>query len=122
MVRVDLGVPFVTPRATIVWLYNFVDGDDYVFAVTSKGNKELVERYKDMLGTNNIKPDCELNLFRCKPWYDQDGKIIGSHVSQICQIDPHGSLPNFVKTWITRFLAEPILMVAEFCKSLRDKK
>lgn len=70
MVRVDLGVPFVTPRATIVWLYNFVDGDDYVFAVTSAGNEKLVERYKDMLGNNNIQPECKLNLFRCKPWYN----------------------------------------------------
>ena len=92
-----------------------------MFAVTTKGNEELVERYKDMLGTNIIQPECKLNLFRCKPWYNEAGVLIGSHVSQIVQIDPHGNLPNFVKTWITRFLAEPILMVADFCKTLRDE-
>jgi hypothetical protein len=82
MVRVDLKIPFISARACPVIAYHCEEGEDFIFMVTTKGNEELCAKYKDMIG-DAVVAVCELNFFRCKPWYE-GSKIIGTHVEQVC--------------------------------------
>ncbi len=48
-----------------------------MFIVTAKGNEDLVQKYPNLIG-NAIVPGCELNFFRLKPRYDNEGNVIGT--------------------------------------------
>lgn len=114
MVKVDFGIPFIGARACPVVAYHCDEGEDFIFMVTTKGTEDLILKYKDRIG-DAVIPGCELNYFRCKPWYE-NGTLIGTHMEQVCKVDPKGQFPDFIKTIIARYLAEPILLATAFMR------
>ena len=82
MVKVDFGVPFIAARMTPVVAYHCDQGEDFIFMVTTKGTDYLCEKYADRMHRAVIAK-CELNFFRCIPWYE-NGKVIGTHIQQVC--------------------------------------
>ncbi len=114
MVKIDMGFPMIAARCCPVVAYEFEDpGDELSFMTTTEGCEHLIEKYKVMMG-KCVVPSCELNYFMCKPWYDDNGTMIGTKLEQVCKVDPKGNFPDFIKTITARFLAEPIMMVADF--------
>ena len=113
MVKVDLSIPMVAGRACPTITYEVEEPDGSLsFLVTTVGAEHLVEKYKDMIG-KCVVPSCHMDYFTCKAW-EEDGKVIGTKLEQVVMVDPKGNFPDFVKTIIARFLAEPIMMVADF--------
>jgi hypothetical protein len=81
----------------------------------------MTERNRAIIPKGHIEPSCDLNFWRLQPWYDETGKLIGSKVQQVCSVDPCGSFPDWIKTLIVRYLAEPIILVVKWINKRKEK-
>ena len=98
--RVKAGVPFVSNRSLIVTYYYKNEGDDHTFIVSTKGNKHLEEKYKDMIGSDVIA-SLDVNFIHFSPKLDSCGDVCGTEIRQVLSTNPNGSLLDVLKTKLT---------------------
>ena len=79
MVKIDMGFPMIAGRSCPVASYEFeFPGDELIFLTTTLGCEHLEEKYKHLMGKKYVVPVCEVNYFMCKPWYDDNGTVVGT--------------------------------------------
>ena len=73
-----MGIPFISARACPVTSYQSKVNDEDIFFITARGNDDLVEKYRNLIGESSVVPGCELNFFKFLPQFDSCGNIKGT--------------------------------------------
>ncbi len=97
------SVPFVSDRVLIVTYYHKSEGDDYTFLVSSRGNKHLLDLYKDKYTADDVFATLEVNSMHFTPKYDSCGDICGTEIKQVVISNANGDLIDALKTKLVAF-------------------
>ena len=73
------AMPLVSPRSIISCLYRFDVGDESVMIGSARGNEDLVEKHKALIG-EDVVADLEINMIKFSPKYDASGEEVGTNI------------------------------------------
>ena len=79
--------------------YYHIDGSEpgeYQFIVSGRGNEHFVKKHKSRIG-RDVVGRVNLNYMGIKPIRNLHGDVIGTHIQQVQNINPNGSLPDWYK-------------------------
>ena len=77
--RMVPAMPLVSPRSIISCLYRFDVGEESVMIGSARGNEDLVEKHKALIG-EDVVADLEINMVKFSPKYDASGEEVGTNI------------------------------------------
>ena len=86
-----------------------------IFISGSTGNDPYVNKYAKEIGSD-VVATCFIAYAEVIPIRDESGKVVGSRVIWILNIDVAGQLPDFIKKEIGKAQCAGLDNIVEYCK------
>ena len=91
----------VSNRVFVVSYYRIDRGDEFIFLTTSRGNENLLEKYKEKIGTDVVGFQ-DFNYWHFKPFTDSLGEVIGLKCTHVVRTKPGGAIPNMLVSRVSQ--------------------
>ena len=111
--RLDPGIPFMSPRTEIIAYYPIDDVDSHTFIISSRGNDNLTEKYKDQIDPNDVIGTLEITYMEFQPVKDHQGDIVGTRVTNVGCNKANGMM-GVLDRFIPEWLCDPIFCIARW--------
>ena len=112
--RLDPSIPFMSPRTEIIAYYEIDNGESNTFIMSSRGNENLLDKYRSQIDSGDVIGTLEITYMDFQPIKDQQGKIIGTRITNVGCNKANGYVIGAMERLIPRWLSDPIFSISEW--------